>query len=327
MDQDRLDLEQAFIGISNPLGGDTLRLRLGRQLVEADLQRFLSSREGPNLRQLHDAVNVDYQRGLWRIVGLYSRPLQLRDLRAFDDYSDDRMTVSGILIRRRLLESAQMSVYYGRYTRDSAQFISASGNERRDIGDIRFGGAMNGFDWDIEAMNQTGRIEDQAIQAWAFGSSVGYVFADAAGKPHLELALDAASGDRSDQDRRLETFNPLFPNGYFLPAYTGYVNLILVKPSLVLQPTQAVKLTGALAAQWRMTTADAVYMWPSFPVVGSAGTPGRYTGTSGRLRGEWTVTPNSSFALEAVHYAIGNAIRKVGGRDANYVSLEFKTGW
>jgi hypothetical protein len=31
-------------------------------------------------------------------------------------------------------------------------------NERRDSVDVRFTGAARGFDWDIEAMKQTGRI-------------------------------------------------------------------------------------------------------------------------------------------------------------------------
>ena len=38
------------------------------------------------------------------------------------------------------------------------------------------------------------------------------------------LQTDAASGDRNPHDGRLETFNPLFPNGYYfvLASYTCY---------------------------------------------------------------------------------------------------------
>ena len=48
-DRDRPDLEQYFIGLTKPLGRGTVTLRVGRQLMDFDLQRFVSSREGPYL--------------------------------------------------------------------------------------------------------------------------------------------------------------------------------------------------------------------------------------------------------------------------------------
>ena len=231
IDQDRLDVEQAFVGITHALGGGTFTLRAGRQLIDVDLQRFLSMRDGPNLRQPYDAALVEYRRGGWRLGGLYSQPVQIRDRRPFDDFSDRRLTASGILIRRPVMGSSEVSVYYLHYRRGAAHFTSASGDERREIVDVRLKGAANGFDWDIEAMNQTGRIGSQAIDAWAFGSVVGYTLANTNWTPHLGLGVDAASGDRNPHDDRLETFNPLFPEGYFLAGYTGYVNFIHVKPA------------------------------------------------------------------------------------------------
>ena len=178
IDQDRLDVEQAFVGITHALGGGTFTLRAGRQLIDVDLQRFLSMRDGPNLREPFDAALVVYRRSGWQLGGLYSQPVQIRDRRPFDDYSDRRLTASGILLRRRVMGSSEVSVYYLRYRRDAAHFTSATGDERREIVDVRLSGAANGFDWDIEAMNQTGRIGSLSIEAWAFGSVVGYTLAN-----------------------------------------------------------------------------------------------------------------------------------------------------
>ena len=327
IDQDRLDVEQAFVGITHALGGGTLTLRAGRQLIDVDLQRFLSMRDGPNLREPFDAALVVYRRSGWQLGGLYSQPVQIRDRRPFDDYSDRRLTASGILLRRRVMGSSEVSVYYLRYRRDAAHFTSASGDERREIVDVRLSGAANGFDWDIEAMNQTGRIGSQAIEAWAFGSVVGYTLANTSWTPHLGLGVDAASGDRNPHDDRLETFNPLFPNGYFLAGYTGYVNFVHVKPAVTLRPVTALNLMVALATQWRATTADAVYTFPSFPVAGTAGRPGRYTGTYVEFRADWRLTANYTIGLGAVHYAIGSAVRQAGGHDANYVGVELRYAW
>jgi hypothetical protein len=100
-----------------------------------------------------------------------------------------------------------------------------------------------------------------------------------------------------------------------------------VKPSLTLNPTSSVKLTLAIAAQWRETTADAVYVQGAIPVVGTAGMPGSYTGTYGQARLDWAVTPHSSFAVEAVRFDVSDVIRHAGGRDSDYLGVQLAEGW
>jgi Alginate export len=55
VDVDRLDLEQAFVALTEPVGDGTLKLRVGRQQFAFDLQRFVFVRDGPNVRQSYDA--------------------------------------------------------------------------------------------------------------------------------------------------------------------------------------------------------------------------------------------------------------------------------
>jgi hypothetical protein len=329
VDRNRLDLEQAFISVTEPAGDGTLKLRLGRQQFAFDLQRFVSVRDGPNVRQSYDAAWADYEDGPWRLISFYSQPVQNRDLRAFDDYSSGRLTYGGVRLERKLSASSSLAIYYSRFNQDDARFPAASGNEFRDIVDARFSGSAGGFDWDLEAMNQTGHIGSQSVEAWAFGTIGGYTFADLTMTPRLGLQFDGASGDDNPHDHQLGTFNPLFPNGYYvaLAGYTGFVNFIHLKPSVTVHPTAALKVMFAAAAQWRETTADAVYTQPDIPVAGTAGHPGRYTGTYGQIRVDYAMTPYSSVALEVVHFAVGDAVRRAGGQDSNYVGLEFKCGW
>jgi hypothetical protein len=177
-------------------------------------------------------------------------------------------------------------------------------------------------------MGQTGQIGAQSIRAWAIGSIAGYTF-PALWFPRIAIQTDAASGDRNPHDGQLETFNPLFPNGYYfaLAGYTGYANLIHVKPSLTVNPIKTLKVMLAVAAQWRETTGDAVYTIPDIPVQGPAGRPGKYSGTYGQARIDWAATHNLAFAIEAVHFAIGDAIAAAGGRNSNYVGVEARYGW
>ncbi len=329
VDQNRLDLEQAFVAVTEPVDGGTLRFRFGRQEFGFDLQRFISDRDGPNVRQDYDAAWGEYERGAWKLIAFYTQPVQDIDHRIFDDYSSGRLTFSGVRLERLLCEDVRVSVYYARFTQDQSRFLSVSGNERRNILDVHLSGAKAGFDWDIEGMDQTGEVGPERVQAWAFGLLAGYSLMGLAWSPRLGLQVDAASGDSHPNDHQLGTFNPLFPNGYYLTeaSYTGYVNFIHVKPSITLHPTKTLALMLAAAGQWRETTADAVYTQPDIPVPGTAGNAGRYTGTYGQLRIDWAVSEHYAVAIEAVHFAIAEVIRQAGGHDSNFVGVELKYGW
>jgi hypothetical protein len=329
VDQDRLDLEQGFLAITEPLGDGTLKVRLGRQQFGFDLQRFVSVRDGPNVRQSYDAAWVDYEIGKWRFISFFSHPVQDRDIEPFDDYSSTRLSYGGVRAERQLTSSISVSTYVSRFVQDGAHWISAAGDERRDIVDVRFNGVQGGLDWDVEGMSQTGRIGARAIHAWAFGSLSGWTWHSAAFKPRIGLQVDAASGDKNPSDGQLNTFNPLFPNGYYvtLSGYTGYVNFIHVKPSFTIQPIPTIKVMAALGLQWRETTADAVYAQPTIPIADTAGEGGAYTGTYGQLRADYAYNGHLSFAVELVRFEIGDTVRAAGGHDSNYAGVEVRAGW
>jgi hypothetical protein len=329
VDQDRLDLEQAFIALIEPLADGTIKLRVGRQQIDFDLQRFVSVRDGPNVRQSYDAVWADYERGDWRFITFYSHPVQNRDLRPFDDYSSSALSYGGVRVERHLGAIGDFSTYLSQYTQDRAHFLTVSGNERRNVGDVRITGSNHGFDWDLEGMYQIGSIGVDNIRACAMGSRSGYTLGSVLWQPRLGLQLDAASGNRNPQNHTLNTFNPLFPNGAYvtLSGYTGYTNFIHVKPSLTLKPTRRLTMMLAAAAQWRESTADAVYTQPDIPVTGTAGHGGAYTGTYYQLRTDWQMSEHFASALEAVRFDISDALREAGAHDSTYVGVEVRFGW
>lgn len=211
---------------------------------------------------------------------------------------------------------------------DSASYLTVRGAERRDVFDLRFAGKTGAIDWDVEAMGQTGDVGPDRIRAWAFGSRLGYTL-PAPLKSRVGLQIDGASGDRHSGDHQLGTFNPLFPNGYYvtLSGYTGYVNFLHVKPSITVQPAKSLSIMGAAGLQWRMTTADAVSTQPTIPVPRTAGAGSRWTGAYGQLRADWKATRHISAAVEAVHFSVGDTIRSAGGHDGDYLGVELKYGW
>jgi hypothetical protein len=179
-DRDVLDLEQAFVTVTEPIGDGTGRVRVGRQQMNFDFQRFVSDRDGPNVRQSFDAAWSEYENGPWKFITFYSQPVQIYNLGAqpFDSYSSGANTFSVVRAQRELFGWATVSAYYAYYTLDNAKYLSVSGNERRDSFDVRFYAKTNGFDGDLEVMTQSGSIGNDTIFAWAVGSLSGYTFTD-----------------------------------------------------------------------------------------------------------------------------------------------------
>jgi hypothetical protein len=329
VDQDPLDLRLAFLEFTHPAGDGVVKARIGRQDFAFDLQRFVSSRDGPNVRQSFDAFWMNWENRPWRVLGFVSQPVQYHDGTPFDDRSNDDFLFSMIRVEHHVLGTDELSAYYASYDRQNAHYLDATGDEHRDVFDARFAGTEEGLDWDLEAMGQTGSVGSKSIAAWAVGSRAGYTFGDAPWRPRLGLQVDAASGDTHPGDGTLGTFNPLFPNGYYfsLGGYTGYSNLIHVKPSVTVKPIDGLSLTAAIGLLWRQTTADAVYTQPNVPVAGTAGQGDAWTGAYGQFRADYAFNVNLTGAVEAVHYQVGDALRQAGAHDSDYLGIELKFGW
>ena len=251
VDQDRLGIEQGFVAVSEPCGNGAVLVRMGRLEVGFDLQRFLSARDGPNVRQSYDGVSVAYTLGTWRVNALYTHPVENRDSSSFDDYSGPRLSFDLLRLERELTSSSSLSTYVAEFRQDDVQFPSASGNERRDLAEVRFAGVSGRFDWDAEAMSQIGRIGSQAIRSWATGVVVGETLGSSSVQPRITLQVDAASGDKSAADNQLNTFNPLFPSGYYFTqaGYTTYANLVHLKAGVSITALDSVKLTTGVGVE------------------------------------------------------------------------------
>jgi len=329
VDKNPLDLRLAFLAYTHTFETSTIKARIGRQEFAFDLQRFVSLRDGPNVRQAFDAAWADWETGRWRFIGFISQPVQYADTHPFDDSSDRHLRFSMLRVERLVFGNQELSAYYSLFARDNAIYIDGGGRELRHVFDTRYAGTARGFDWDLEAMAQRGSVGSKDIRAWAIGTRTGYTFAEASWRPRIGLQVDAASGDRHRGDNVIGTFNPLFPNGYYLTlaGYTGYTNFIHVKPSITVKPASRLTLTGALGLQWRETTADAVYTQPNIVVPDTAGKGGRWTGAYGQLRADYVLNANLAAAVEMVHFDVGNAIRQAGGHNSNYLGIELKYMW
>ena len=329
VDADKFDVEQAFVAFTASLLDGTLKARVGRQEIGFDLQRFVSERDGPNVRQAFDAAWLNWEGKLWRFIAFWSHPVETVDVRPFDDYSNPHFQYGGFRAERKEVGPGTLSAYLTRYEDDGARFLFAQGNERRNIVDVRYAGDRGGIDWDLETMGQGGQIGERQIRAWNVGAITGYTLASFGWNPRVALQFDGASGNKSNGAGSFGTFNPLFPNGYYvtLSGYTGDTNLYHVKPSVTVSPLHNLKVTVAGGFLWRETTADAIYLQPDIPVVGTAGHGSHWSSAYAQLRADCVLTAHLTGALEFNHYAIGQTIRDAGGHDSDYWGVELKYQW
>jgi Alginate export len=326
-DADRLDLEEAFLAHVGDLGDGVLKVRIGRQEFAFDQQRFVSDRDGANVRQAYDAIWVDYETPSWRIISFVSQPVQYKNDAMFDDYSDQSLQLDGFRVERRDVGPGNLAVYYLRYKRDNAKFIGASGTEQRNAFDAHYANDKGPVVFDIEAMIQQGSIGGRPVLAWAFGERSGYQFG-APWSPELGLQIDAASGNTSSHGT-FGTFNPLFPNAWYfsLAGLTTYANLVHVKPFFSVAPARGWMLQAALGFQWRETTNDAVYTIPVQPVPNTAGHGNLWTGAYLQLDVAKQVNANVTVGAQFVQFQAGDTIRAAGGHNVSYGEVQVSLAW
>src|SRR4029077_5883305 len=211
VDENQLDVRQAFVAYTGGLGEGELKVRIGRQQMAFDLQRFVSIRDGPNGQQAYDAAWVDWELALWRFITFWSFPVQYRHQHVFDDFSDSNLQYGGFRVERQNIGPGSLSAYYSRFMQNNVRYLDAAGDERRYIFDVRYAGELSGFDWDLEAMGQFGAVGAKQVRAWAIGTLTGYTFSDLSWAPRLALQIEAARVDRHPGAAPPEPSNPLFP--------------------------------------------------------------------------------------------------------------------
>ncbi len=72
--------------------------------------------------------------------------------------SSSHFQYGGFRVERRDVGPGALSMYVSRYELDNSKFLYATGDERRNIADVRYAGVHDGFDWDLEAMGQDGTL-------------------------------------------------------------------------------------------------------------------------------------------------------------------------
>lgn len=326
-DQSSPDLQQGFLAWN----GESLSLRVGRQEMTLGSSRLIAVREAPNIRRAFDGVRAGWIQESARVEAFAFRPV-LNKPGAFDDIPDKAESLAGVYATLTLARVAplRLDLYWLGYGRDQAVFAAAQGREYRHSFGTRLFGDAKGWDWNTEAVLQTGHVGHQSVLAWTVASDTGFTFRSASWSPRIGLKANIASGDGNPGGGSLRTFNALYPRPtYFSEAsLLSPGNIMDLQPTLTLRPIPALTLVLGWDFLWKHRKEDGVYAPPSpLTLIPETIGTGRYIGDQIKLEGRYRFDPRWEIRVAAAHFRAGPALAQAGGRDVSFLMTSLAFRW
>jgi Alginate export len=321
-DANDADVTQLFIESKASLGDVEIVSRVGRQEMALGSTRWVSTRDGTNVRQAFDLVRATISRkGSWNVETFLGTVPELRR-GAFDDGPAWSDGFWGAYATIPVLPKKLLSVeafYLGR-RRPDAEYGAVAGREvRHTFGTRIFGETAFGLEYIEHAMVQVGTLEGANVLAWGLASALWQRLPGVLAPVRVGVRSDALSGDSHPDDRRVTTFHPLFPNQTFFSALPAIypANLYDVHPLLRVEGEKAT-VEGGCVFFWRQATADAIYQPPGSPLVLGSTTSARYTGAQASLALAYKADRHLTFNAEYSHIFAGPALTGGGGTDVDF---------
>src|SRR5262245_51010130 len=307
-DDDRLEAHQAFLDLKFGHEAKSLTFRLGRHEMDFGSGRLISAGEGLNVRRSFDGVRLIYRQGAWLVNGQINKLVSVKP-GLFNDAPDSSQTFWGVgATRSRPKIRGGHQFAYIALDRKVGRFDQGIGRELRHTFIARAYGASSDavgqFDYNFDTIFQWGNFKSSGrefdILAWALASHLGHTINKIPLKPRLGLRADATSGDRDPNDRRLQTFNPLFPG----TAYSDTIGLIGAANSLALNPNlrfavkERLTVSTGTAFFWRQSARDGIYGINVAPLRTGQQSHARAVGALPSVRLDWRV--NRHFTYTAI---------------------------
>jgi hypothetical protein len=324
VDQDPAALQQAFLDFradsTSAAKPEYLVVRAGRFEMSYGSGRLIATRQAPNIPFKFDGLEFIGALDDAKIYAFMTKPAREHKT-AFDDEYPHQL-FGGVYGTTPLLSSAvglRADIYFLYYQNDDfVHYANGTGPEVRNTFGTRLFGKINGFDYDIEPIIQTGRFAGREVFAWTVGSTVGYTFEESSLKPRLGANFDVVSGD-SGGTGHFGTFNPLyFKAGYFNDAsLIRPSNVIDIHPTLQLRAPNALLVTLGSDLLWRYTRRDGIFGPPGNLEL-PAGGAGRYLATTAEASVQWQLSRHLSWIFSYTRFFTGDYVQSAKGHDVDY---------
>jgi hypothetical protein len=233
--------------------------------------------------------------------------------------------------REQPLVPTTLDVYYLGFRHEDAPFDAAVGDELRHTVGVRLAEDAPPFTYDVEAAVQVGSFDDprpptqqpsaqigsnRDIRAWTVAVQTAYRFDAFPLAPRLTFKTNVASGDAHASDARLQTFNPLYPNGgYFGGFGLAAANQMTVHPGVTVRPLSTLTVGTDVVLFWRHRAGDGVYTFPRRPLLPGSGSDDRFVGAQPTVSVAWEASSFVSVSANYTWFPAGPYLEEVGGSD------------
>jgi hypothetical protein len=306
----------------------SLQIRVGRQEFEFGSGRLVDAREGPNVRQAFDGIDMILNAASWHVDGFATRPV-LNNVNVFDDPANHATMFWGVYGVRplRITKGGNIDLYYLGIDNKEATFNRGTAQEIRHTTGTRFWGDRGSWDYNLEATFQWGSFGSAGIRAWSIAPGASYKLRSLPLSPQLELRFIATSGDQNPDTGALGTFNPLFPTAIYFGEgvinLNGPSNLIGVRPAAKFQLAKTVLLDVDYDFAWRESLQDGVYGLGVNLLRSGVENQARYIGSQPSMGVYWQANRHFSLSGAYTHFFVGPFLTESAtpGRDVNYAAV------
>lgn len=325
LDKNPLEFHQLFVDYNLNLNSKSnLTFRVGRQELLYGSQRLISVREGPNNRQSFDGMKAIIVSEKSQIDFFYQHFVRAQD-GIFDDTFGGHIKLWGAYYtKKKLSYFGNVDIYYLGLRKQDAVFDDGLGVELRHSVGSRLWSYTGKFNYDFESVYQFGELGDNMIRAWTLSLRVSYLLANVELAPQLGLKTELISGDKKYNDRKINTFNPLFPSGaYFgLAALFGPSNLLDVHPYISFTVSDHLKWNIDYDVFWRYSKNDGIYTNNETLIYSGRGNPYFLIGHQLSNDFSYTACPFLNITGEFKWFLAEKFLKKAGtGKDILFASV------
>ncbi len=336
LEDDQLDLHQAFAEFTIPQKENEFVLTLGRKQLTYGAGRLVDRRDGPNIRRSFDLIKTDYNFSQSSIQVFYGKEVQSE----FDAFDNDFTFFDGDASNPSLWGAyaeikvgkilGKTELYYLGFHSDFASFSDLSGEEtRHSIGIRRYGTLGKRMVFNTELVYQFGELGDATISAFNFEFDYKYILINSPWKLTFGLKFDYSSGDRDRGDDKLQTYNPMFVNPalYSLAAVNTPVNLNGLHPNFKIYPFKGFSIYMDYAFFFRSSKEDGLYTPPRFQIRDATSGSSAYLGSAIGMKILYEINRNIEFEWRSTYFVAGDFVKESGESNNIFYTgptLEFK---
>jgi len=316
-DVDRLDAQQAFVEYRVP--GTQIIARIGREELTFGWQRLIAQREGPNVRRSFDGGRVTAKFDDVTIDLLAVRPVNPR-VDMFDNTFSHTQSLWGVYSTTSIYGPLKADLYVLGYENGTAKYRGLIGREQRLSIGTRLFGKTPDFDWNIEAVDQSGTYRNLNIDAWMLAAVTGVSFPDVPFKPRLGLEGNLTSGDTGSTQKGLGTFNAMFPRLPYFAETSMLVpsNIYNVRPTVTFTAVEDVVVVLGWDFLWRKSNKDGLYSSGQVLIPNTNKVKANRIGNEASLDVRYRYNEHLQFGAIYARFNAGPTITQAGGKSVDF---------